>query len=103
MKVIIESPYSGDVKKNLEYARKCLLDSLNRKEAPFASHLLYTQVLDDEIKDQRQLGMKNAFMWYKYADLMAVYIDLGISKGMLEGIEKAYKYDIPIEVRKIKS
>lgn len=101
MKVIIESPYSGDVKKNLEYARKCLLDSLNRKEAPFASHLLYTQVLDDEIKDQRQLGMKNAFMWYKYADLMAVYIDLGISKGMLEGIEKAHKYDIPIEIRQI--
>ena len=80
-----------------------MLDSLGKKEAPFASHLLYTQVLDDEIQYQRQLGMKNAFMWYKYADLMAVYIDLGISKGMLEGIEKAYKYDIPIEVRKIKS
>jgi len=101
VKVIIESPYSGEVKKNLEYARKCLLDSLNREEAPFASHLLYTQVLDDEIQDQRQLGMKNAFMWYKLADLMAVYIDLGVSKGMLESIEKAHKYDIPIEIRQI--
>jgi len=88
MRVIIESPYSGDVEKNLEYARRCLSDSLSREEAPFASHLLYTQVLNDEIQDERLLGMKNAFMWYKYADLMAVYIDLGISKGMLEGIEK---------------
>ena len=76
-------------------------DSLGREEAPFASHLLYTQVLNDEIQDERLLGMKNAFMWYKYADLMAVYIDLGVSKGMLEGIEKAHKYDIPIEIRKI--
>ena len=101
MRVIIESPYSGDVEKNLEYARRCLSDSLSREEAPFASHLLYTQVLNDEIQDERLLGMRNAFMWYKYADLMAVYIDLGVSKGMLEGIEKAHKYDIPIEIRQI--
>lgn len=101
MRVIIESPYSGDVEKNLEYARRCLSDSLSREEAPFASHLLYTQVLNDEIQDERLLGMKNAFMWYKLADLMAVYIDLGVSKGMLKGIEKAHKYDIPIEIRQI--
>ena len=101
LRVIIESPYSGDVEKNLEYARICLSDSLSREVSPFASHLIYTQVLNDEIQDERLLGMKNAFMWYKYADLMAVYIDLGVSKGMLEGIEKAHKYDIPIEIRKV--
>ena len=58
MKVIIESPYFGDVEKNLEYARRCLSDSLGREEAAFASHLLYTQVLNDEIQDERLLGMK---------------------------------------------
>ena len=45
MKVIIESPYFGDVEKNLEYARRCLSDSLGREEAAFASHLLYTCLL----------------------------------------------------------
>src|SRR5690606_24498929 len=45
--VIIESPYSGDVERNTEYARSCLLDSLRRGEAPIASHLLHTQVLED--------------------------------------------------------
>ena len=45
--VVIETPYSRDVEANTEYARACLLDSLRRGEAPIASHLLHTQVLDD--------------------------------------------------------
>ena len=47
--VIIESPYAGDIEKNVAYARDCVRDSLMRGEAPYASHLLYTQpnILDD--------------------------------------------------------
>lgn len=40
VKVILESPYAGDVEKNIEYARLCLKDSLLRGESPIASHLL---------------------------------------------------------------
>ena len=40
MLVIIESPYMGNVKSNVAYARKCMSDSLLRGESPFASHLL---------------------------------------------------------------
>jgi hypothetical protein len=56
-KVIIESPFAGDVKKNIEYARKCMRDSLLRGEAPLASHLLYTQdgILDDTKKNLKEL------------------------------------------------
>jgi len=42
-RVIIESPYAGDIEVNLKYAKLCILDSLKRGEAPLASHLLYTQ------------------------------------------------------------
>ena len=54
-KVIIESPYAENIERNIKYARACLKDSLNRNEAPLASHLLYTQdgVLDDGIKAER--------------------------------------------------
>jgi hypothetical protein len=31
-----------------------MFDSLMRGESPFASHLLYTQVLDDAIKNNEQ-------------------------------------------------
>src|SRR5690606_40243334 len=53
--VIVESPYAAkeffDRVRNQDYARAALRDSLLRGEAPFASHLLYTQagVLDDDI------------------------------------------------------
>ena len=99
MLVVIESPYKGKVKQNVAYAQKCMSDSLLRGECPFASHLLYTQVLDDAIKKQRTMGMDRAFNWYKHADLMAVYIDKGISDGMKMGMEVAEKLGIEIVYR----
>lgn len=41
--VIIESPFAGDVVRNLRYLRACMRDCLRRGEAPYASHALYTQ------------------------------------------------------------
>jgi hypothetical protein len=41
--VLLESPYAGDVDGNLHYARAAMRDCLHLGEAPFASHLLYTQ------------------------------------------------------------
>ena len=89
----------GDIKDNLSYARAALLDSLKRGEAPLASHLLYTQVLDDSVKEERVLGMEAGFAWQGKADLVAVYADLGISEGMGEGIRQASLKGIPIKVR----
>ena len=84
--VIIESPYSGDVVRNTAYARACLLDSLRRGEAPFASHLLYTQVLDDTNPKERTLGLYTGFEWHAAADVIAVYDDFGVSGGMAIGL-----------------
>lgn len=101
--VIVESPYAGDVERNLEYARKCLADCLKRGEAPFASHLLYTQpdVLDDNVPEQRKLGIAAGFAWGEIADATVVYTDLGVSKGMEEGIEVANLASRPVEYRKL--
>lgn len=97
--VIIESPYAGDVERNVRYARACLLDSLRRGEAPLASHLLYTQVLDDNEPALRQQGMHAGFRWGQFADLVAVYTDLGISSGMKAGITRAENLGQEIEYR----
>ena len=55
--VIIESPYAGETERNLAYARRCLRHSLSCGEAPLASHLLYPQVLSDEVPAERALGI----------------------------------------------
>lgn len=87
LRVQIESPYAGDVEANTAYARACLLDSLRRGEAPFASHLLYTQVLDDLRPEDRNLGMDAGFAYLLRADLVAFYVDRGMSRGMLAALK----------------
>lgn len=47
------------------------------------------------------MGIKAGLEWAKHADLTAVYLDKGITKGMREGIENAKKAGRRIEYRKI--
>lgn len=90
--VAIESPYAGNVAYNLKYGRACMADCIKRGEAPFASHLLYTQpgVLDDTIPEERELGIQAGLELEKSLVYTVVYTDLGTSKGMEEGIKAAH-------------
>lgn len=99
--VVVESPYAGDVERNLTYARACMRDCLQRGEMPFASHLLYTQpgILDDTVPEERKLGINAGFAWAEKADLTVVYTDLGFSSGMRGGIADAEAKGRPVEYR----
>lgn len=101
--VIVESPFAGAVEANVEYARACLRDCLLRGEAPFASHLLYTQegVLDDNISEERKLGIEAGLDWGALADATVVYTDRGISAGMEYGIKRAFQEGRKVEYRTI--
>ena len=72
-----------------------------RGEAPFASHLLYTQdeVLDDAIAEEREAGISAGFAYLQVAQRTVVYIDHGISNGMRQGIEYAKTHGIEVEYR----
>ena len=101
LRVILESPYAGDVAANVEYAHRCLADCLMRGEAPFAPHLLYTAVLDDKQPEQRALGIQAGHEWYRGADLCVVYTDRGFSRGMYAGIDAATRLGVPVELRSL--
>lgn len=100
-RVIIESPYAGNVERNTAYARACAHDCLSRGEAPFAGHLFYTQegILNDLIPEERMMGIHAGQAWGDVADLIAVYTDRGISKGMSYSIQYYEEKGIPIEYR----
>lgn len=103
--VIIESPFAGDIKANKKYARACMADAIERGEAPFASHLLYTQpgVLRDRNPEERLLGIQLGFAWGTHAHMIAFYVDLGWSSGMRAAREYWDAYtDIPTEIRSIR-
>lgn len=103
--VIIESPFAADTKEraelHLRYARAALFDSLSRGEAPFASHLLYTQVLNDKDSVDRRRGIEAGFAWGKTADTVAVYEDLGVSPGMRLGIVAAEERGASVFFRRL--
>jgi len=102
--VVIESPYAGDVEGNVAYARQCLRHSLDQGEAPFASHLLYTQptVLDDTVERERLRGIQAGYEWMEAADIVAFYIDRGWSPGMLKALKMARMLHKVIEVRALR-
>ncbi|MGD8373521.1 MAG: hypothetical protein PVI21_01540 [Candidatus Woesebacteria bacterium] len=103
IRVVIESPFAGDIKKNIEYARKCMSDCLKRGEAPYASHLIYTQegILNDSIPEERALGIEAGLVWGELAEKVVVYQDLGISGGMQLGIDKAIARGTTVEYRNL--
>lgn len=97
--VIVESPYAGDVLRNIAYARLACWWLLKQGMAPFASHLLYTQMLDDRIEGERALGMGAGMAWRHGAELTIAFIDYGISGGMKAGMAHARKHEQ--EVREV--
>jgi len=105
--VVIESPYGAPnqagIDRNVAYARACVRDSLQRGEAPIASHLLHTQegILRDEVPEERTLGINAGHAWIPKAEGVAVYEDLGISGGMRIGIAVAEAAGTPVEYRKL--
>lgn len=101
MRVQIESPFfvkdnKQETRNNIKYARECMYECLKRGYSPFASHLLYTQCLDDNFIEDRELGINAGLEFLEVVDFSLVYIDRGISEGMKLGIEEANKKGIPV-------
>lgn len=103
--VIVESPYAAskkwDITSNMTYLKRCLSDCIDRGEAPFASHALYTSLLDDSDPKERELGIKLGYAIMARADKVVFYVDRGYSSGMLAAKEQALAFGLPIEERTI--
>ncbi len=109
--VDVETPYMANNEEqqrmHLLYARACVRDSLMRGETPFASHLFFTQpgILDDNLSNERQMGIEAGKKLIEAIPgiVTVVYQDLGISKGMLYGIERAVTNRRGVEYRNLEN
>lgn len=99
--VVLESPYAGDVERNLRYAAQCVHDCIRRGETPYASHIMLTQALDDTDPQERAQGIAAGLEWARVCDAVVVYRDLGISSGMAAAIEHHKRHGRVIEYRNI--
>ena len=103
--VMIESPFAAktltEKQRKRKYAWEAVVDSEARGEAPFASHIFYTEILNDNEPTERQRGFDCHESWMAVCDYVVVYDDFGISQGMRWGIEMAFKLEKPVFCRKI--
>ncbi|MDY5112980.1 MAG: DUF4406 domain-containing protein [Bilifractor sp.] len=86
--VYICSPYSGDVAKNVNAARRYCRFAVDQGYIPLAPHLLFPQFLDDDDETERSLGLffGNALM-SKCAEVWV--FGSRISSGMETEIKRA--------------
>lgn len=97
--VIVESPYAGDIESNLAYAREACADCLLRREVPYASHLFFTQFLNDMEPTEREAGMTAGYAFWRHASKIVFYVDRGMSSGMKRAFARAQKLGMQIEER----
>lgn len=85
-------------------------DSVKRREAPFASHLLYTQATKGWAKEieagedpthwiTRDDGIRCGSAWRRIAAKTVLYTDRGISSGMRKALDEAEGLGQPVERR----
>lgn len=72
-KVFVCSPLSGDVAKNIENAKKYARFAASMGNAVFVPHLLYTQFLNDELEDERNIGIQSGIEFLKLCDEIWVF------------------------------
>jgi hypothetical protein len=103
--VIIECPYGTEDPamrdRYILYAKKCVQDSIKRGEAPFAGQLFYLNFLNDKVPIEKDVSLISHMSWITVADLVAVYIDMGISASMQMGVNVAMIKNKRLEYRTI--
>ncbi len=93
--VYICSPYSGDVERNTEKARRYSRFAVDQHCLPITPHIYFTQFMNDEIPDERETALfMNLVLMSKCAELW-VFGDV-ISKGMKAEIDRAKRKHMKI-------
>ena len=94
--IYVASPYRGDIKNNIEYAKECCNFVSNQGYNFFCPHLMYTQVLNDDITEERELGINLAKEMLLKCDSIWVF-GTNITEGMFFEMEHAKNNNIPIK------
>lgn len=86
--VYICSRYAGDVKSNVQAARRYCRFAVENGYIPLASHLLYPQFLDDEDPEERKLGLLFGNVLMDKCDEVWIF-GMELSPGMKAEYERA--------------
>lgn len=97
-RVFICSRYAGDVKKNVETAKRLCRKATGEGLAPFAPHLLYTLFLNDDEPEEKLLGLECGKAFLDKCDELWFYIGDGVSANMRHERDHALNLGIPVRI-----
>ena len=92
--VFIGSPYRGDVKKNVYNAIKYSRFAIQNLCMPVTPHLMYPHMLNDNIEEERKLGLLYGQILLEKCD--EIWVFGKVSEGMAVEMLVAQKAGIPI-------
>ena len=93
--IYVCSPFAGDKEHNISRARGYCRFVVSKGHIPLAPHLLFPLFMDDDDKEQRELGLSFALALLNKCSGMWVFGNK-VSEGMSREIKKAKKRGIPI-------
>ena len=93
--VFICSPYAGDVKNNVNNARRYSKYAVKQGAIPIAPHLLFPQFMDDNDPEQRELGIFFGLILMHRCSEVWAFGSIA-SPGMQTEITKARNRGMPI-------
>lgn len=92
-KIFICSPYRGDIKKNIENAKR-YCSYFSYEGIPIAPHLYFTQFLNEKYERYKGISWGKALL----AECKKMYVLADeVTEGMIEEIQEARKLHIPIK------
>ena len=86
-KIYVASRYAGDVDANVSAAVTYCRRVIDEGYMPVASHLLYPQILNDNIPEERELGLLFGLALLAVCDEVWVFGE--VSSGVAKEIEEA--------------
>ena len=93
MTIYVCSPYRAKTdeqfKRQLEYTKAIAKECVLAGHSVIVPHLYYTRFLDDEVQEERELGIASAIGLLDACDLMLINTRYGISEGMMQEIRHA--------------
>lgn len=93
--IYVASPYAGDIENNVRYAQEACKAVLSIDAYPYAPHLYITNILRDDVPEEREAGLNAGLAFLARCDELWVF-GARISNGMAGEIKEAERLGMPI-------
>ena len=93
--IYVASPLRGDIEGNIKRAYNYCRWAAMQGVIPVASHILFTGFLDDEILEEREMGIRLGIDLLRHCDAIWVFGDV-ITEGMKNELDWARILNKPV-------